>query len=102
MISNPFHPRYRARKRIIYRNGNPVALKLAQSAGLLGMLALFPVGFGTILGLLPLWALAMTMTTMIVSIAVYAVLWFSMLDKMKNSTRDRKFVRKMTNDEFWQ
>jgi membrane protein implicated in regulation of membrane protease activity len=95
MSTDPCAPRNLVRKRIIYRNCNPFALKFVQAVGMIAMFLLIPMGFAVIVGLLPVWYLVTLMSTMIISISIYAVLWFKMLDKMKNSPHDRKFVNKM-------
>jgi len=68
---------------------------------MLPMIFLIPIGFAVIVGVLPIWALITAMVMMMSGMAIYVTLWFKMLNKMKESPQDRKFVNKMIQEEYW-
>lgn len=101
MLPDYCTPRRLVRKRIIYRNVNPWILKGTHILGGLTMLLLFPVGFMAIADFIPFWTFPATMTAMILFASLYTIFWFKMINSMKNSTRDKKFVNKMLKMELW-
>jgi hypothetical protein len=101
MLTDPFAPRNLVRKRIIRRNVNYPSMKSFYVFGTLAGLALLPVTFMVFAGMVSPWMPALPMFIMLASVAMYTHYWFKMIDHMKTSTRDRKFVNKMLKEEFW-
>lgn len=101
MSTDPFAPRNLVRKRIIRRNTNFTLMKTFQALQLICMLAMFPLFFAAIMGVITMWSVAGAMFMMMASLGMYCYYWFKMIDNVSNNPRDRKFLRKMLNEEFW-
>ena len=101
MLTDPCAPRNLVRKRIIRRNVNYPLMKSFHVFGTLAGLALLPVMFMVFAGMVSPWMPALPMFIMLLSVTLYAYYWFKMVDHMKISPRDRKFVNKMLQEEYW-
>jgi fatty acid desaturase len=89
------------RKRIIRRNVNyPLMMSFYVLSTLAG-LAMFPTLVAIFMGVFSPWLLAVPMSMMLASVTMCTHYWFKMIDHMKTSTRDCKFVNKMLKEEFW-